>query len=110
LSPRIIFTDELSTKEDWDSVKNAINSGVKVVATCHAENLIELKNKQCFINNLFDRYVVINKKNGFGCIENIYDGGSYLIFETKGDNNNVADPLTVHESEIVSVYKFSIGG
>lgn len=43
-------------------------------------------------------------------IENIYDGGSYLIFETKGDNNNVADPLTVHESEIVSVYKFSIGG
>ena len=43
-------------------------------------------------------------------IENIYDGGSHLIFETKGDNNDVADPLTVHESEIVSVYKFSIGG
>ena len=34
-------------------------------------------------------------------ISEIYDGGGYLIFETKGDNNTVADALTVHESEIV---------
>ena len=34
----------------------------------------------------------------------IYDGGGYLIFETQGDNNTVADALTVHESEIVGVY------
>lgn len=37
-------------------------------------------------------------------IEQIYDGGGYLIFETKGDNNTTADPLTVHESEIVGKY------
>ena len=34
-------------------------------------------------------------------ISEIYDGGGYLIFETKGDNNTVADALTVHESEII---------
>lgn len=34
-------------------------------------------------------------------IINIYDGGSFLIFETKGDNNAVANPLTVHQSEII---------
>ena len=34
-------------------------------------------------------------------ISEIYDGGGYLIFETKGDNNTVSDPLTVHESEII---------
>lgn len=43
-------------------------------------------------------------------IENIYDGGGYFIFETKGDNNTNVDPLTVHESELVGVYKFSIPG
>lgn len=43
-------------------------------------------------------------------IENIYDGGGYLIFETKGDNNTSADPLTVHESEIVGQYKAKIPG
>ena len=43
-------------------------------------------------------------------IENIYDGGGFLVFETKGDNNTNVDPLTVHESEIVGKYKFRISG
>lgn len=43
-------------------------------------------------------------------IENIFDGGGYLIFETKGDNNTNVDPLTVHESEIVGKYSFHISG
>ena len=43
-------------------------------------------------------------------IAQVYDGGEYLIFETKGDNNPSADPLTVHESEIVGKYLFRIGG
>jgi len=43
-------------------------------------------------------------------IHEIYDGGGYLIFSTKGDNNTIADPLTVHESEIVGQYKLRIGG
>ena len=37
-------------------------------------------------------------------IYKIYDGGNYLIFATKGDNNVNEDPLTVHESEIVGIY------
>lgn len=43
-------------------------------------------------------------------IEEIYDGGGYLIFATKGDKNVAADALTVHESEIVAKYKFRIPG
>ncbi|MBQ3531605.1 MAG: signal peptidase I [Oscillospiraceae bacterium] len=43
-------------------------------------------------------------------IHEIYDGGGYLIFSTKGDNNTSADPLTVHESEIVGKYSFRIPG
>ena len=43
-------------------------------------------------------------------IHEIYDGGGYLIFATKGDNNTIADPLTVHESEIVGKYAFRVSG
>lgn len=43
-------------------------------------------------------------------ITEIYDGGGYLIFSTKGDNNTLADPLTVHESEVVGKYAFRISG
>ena len=43
-------------------------------------------------------------------IHEVYDGGGYLIFSTKGDNNTIADPLTVHESEIVGQYKFRLSG
>ena len=43
-------------------------------------------------------------------IHEIYDGGGYLIFATKGDNNTIADPLTVHESEVVGKYSFRIAG
>ncbi len=43
-------------------------------------------------------------------IENIFDGGEYLIFETKGDKNTTVDPLTVHESEIIGKYGFHISG
>ena len=43
-------------------------------------------------------------------VDQIYDGGGYLIFSTKGDNNTTADPLTVHESEIVGKYSFRVEG
>lgn len=43
-------------------------------------------------------------------IYEIYDGGGYLIFSTKGDNNTIADPLTVHESEVVGKYSFRVSG
>lgn len=43
-------------------------------------------------------------------IHEIYDGGGFRIFETKGDNNTSVDPLTVHESEVVGQYVFRIGG
>ena len=43
-------------------------------------------------------------------IHEIYDGGGYLIYATKGDNNTIADPLTVHESEVVGKYSFRAPG
>lgn len=43
-------------------------------------------------------------------ITDVYDGGTHLIFATKGDNNTTADALTVHESEVVGKYLFKVPG
>jgi len=37
-------------------------------------------------------------------IKNIYDGVGYLIFETQDDNNENANPLPVHQSEILGEF------
>ena len=34
----------------------------------------------------------------------IYDGGGYFVFETRDDNKNISNALSVHESEILGVY------
>lgn len=62
MSPDVVITDELCTQNDWLCVKSAVNSGVKIIASCHAENFSQLKNKDFFIENIFDRYVFL--KNG----------------------------------------------
>ena len=41
-------------------------------------------------------------------IVNVYDGGDVRIFETKGDNSNSADPMTVHETKVVGKYMFKL--
>ncbi|MBQ7670605.1 MAG: signal peptidase I [Clostridia bacterium] len=58
------------------------------------------------VNDIITYWTVIDGERVLNThrITNIYDGGSYLIFETKGDNNTSADPLTVHESEVVGVF------
>ncbi len=43
-------------------------------------------------------------------IYEIYDGGDYLIYATKGDNNTIADALTVHEAEVVGKYTTRVPG
>lgn len=58
------------------------------------------------INDIITYWTVIDGERVLNThrITEIYDGGGYLIFETKGDKNTAADALTVHESEVVGLY------
>ena len=64
------------------------------------------------VNDIITYWTVINGERVLNThtIIDIYDGGNHLIFATKGENNAVADALTVHESEVVGLYKFRIPG
>ena len=75
LSPNIVITDELVSESDGECIKSAKNSGIKIIASCHAENIEDLKSKSFFCENMFYRYILLkNARNyGFGRIANVYD-------------------------------------
>lgn len=73
MAPNVVVTDELSQESDWKCVETIINSGVKILASCHGESVKNIRNKKYFINNLFDRYVVLDNCNRAGQLKSVYD-------------------------------------
>ena len=87
MNPKVIVTDEVSKEEDIESIKQSIKSGVKVIATAHAESINDLKYKKYFSSLISDKYferiVVLSKRNGVGTIEAVFDEnirGIYLPY------------------------------
>ncbi len=88
-----------------NSMSDTINYGDLIIDTAvEAEDLRK--------DDIITYWTVINGERVLNThrIVNIYDGGGFLIFETKGDANTSADPLTVHEREIVGRYQMKIPG
>lgn len=73
LSPNVVITDELSGEEDWNFVKEAVNCGINVIASCHAKDIQEVKNKNFFLPNVFDKYFILSSKERFGKTEAVFD-------------------------------------
>ncbi len=84
MRPDVIITDEIDVNKDASAIENAMCSGVKVVASIHANNLTDLKNKSGFINilnkHLFERFVVLSTENGYGTIEGVYNENLRCIY------------------------------
>ena len=74
MSPEIVITDELIEKNDWRCAQSAVNSGLNIIASCHARNVSDLQKKEYFIKGLFDRYIVLDNKNYFGVVKEVLDG------------------------------------
>lgn len=77
MNPKVIVTDELSKEEDIDAIKQASRSGVKVIATAHANDILDLKMKNYFDviirDKYFERIIVLSNRNGVGTIEGVFD-------------------------------------
>ncbi len=87
MNPSVIVTDEISKEVDIESIKQAVKSGVKVIATAHAKNILDLKTKKYFKllidEKYFERIVVLSTRNGVGTIEGVFDEnlrGIYLPY------------------------------
>lgn len=74
MAPDIVVTDELITDLDWKMVKSSISCGVKIIASCHAESIENLKDKEFFLPKIFDRVIVLeNNRNLIGRIKAVYN-------------------------------------
>jgi stage III sporulation protein AA len=84
MKPDIFVTDEIDIDKDLQSIVDATNSGVKVLATIHSNNITQLKQKRGFekiiADKLFDRYVILSDSEGPGTLTHIYDGNLKCIF------------------------------
>lgn len=84
MSPDVIFTDEIATLNDIEAIKYACSCGVKIVATIHAKDMQELKDKSNFKelldNKIFRRFVILSKRKGVGTIEGVYDEEGNLFY------------------------------
>ena len=77
MRPDIILTDELSGFDDVRACSEAINSGVKVIATVHANDLNELREREMFRGllglRLFERIIILSNDGGPGHCKYIFD-------------------------------------
>ncbi|AGB40507.1 stage III sporulation protein AA [Halobacteroides halobius DSM 5150] len=75
MSPNVIVTDEIGTKEDVDILLEALNAGVRVITTVHGSNLAEVKSRpslaKLFKDNIFKRIIILSRAKGPGTIEKI---------------------------------------
>lgn len=73
MTPEVIAVDEIATKEDIISLTSVINCGLSVVATAHAKDFNDLKEKILFkelIQEKIFKKVIILRKNEVGNIVN----------------------------------------
>jgi signal peptidase len=89
-----------------DSMQDTLNPGDLAIGT-RVKDTNDLRP-----GDIITYWTIINGErvlNTHRIIE-IYDGGEYLIFQTKGDNNTLEDPLTVDSREVIAKYQFRIPG
>ena len=84
MKPDVIITDEINLDNDLKAIKTAVTSGVKVIATIHANDLFDLKQKVNFEsvlkNKIFDRFVVLSSKNGPGTLDGIFNENMVCVY------------------------------
>lgn len=76
--PEVVATDEIGRAEDARAVEDAVNAGVKIVATAHASSLEELRSRP-FFRHLFalgviERFVLLVQREKPGRLAAILDG------------------------------------
>ncbi len=84
-APNVIAMDELARSEDVDALNFAIGSGVKIIATAHAQNIKDFSKKplfkKMFESKVFDRFVVLSNRDGVGTLEGIYNANMGCLYK-----------------------------
>jgi len=84
MSPRVIAVDEVGSGEDIDAIEYVMNCGCKLIATVHGNSIEDIRNKpilgKLVREKLFERYILLNNRDGVGHLEEIYDERGTRIY------------------------------
>ena len=77
MAPDVLAVDELGNAEDVEAMHRAVRCGCKMLATIHSYSLEEVSRKSymrtVMEERLFDRYLLLGKKNSKCIVTGIYD-------------------------------------
>lgn len=77
MSPDVLVVDEIGRTEDGDAIWEAIHAGVAVVCSAHGHDVTEAAQRpmigKLIMHRAFSRYIVLDRSNGAGSIQGIYD-------------------------------------
>lgn len=89
MSPDIIAVDEIGGKRDVDAIEEALRAGIKLIATVHGSSMSEVMEKPSMKSlveeNVFERYIVLDRSKGVGTIRDIIDGNNLKSIYNKDD-------------------------
>lgn len=81
MSPDIIAVDEIGGIKDIEAIHEALKAGIKLIATVHGSSLAEIKGKismeDLFKENIFKRFIILDRSMGVGTISQIIDGETF---------------------------------
>ncbi len=82
MSPSVVAVDELGKEEDFRAVESVIHCGCKLIATAHGNSLEDVLAQPFFQKlveeRVFERYILLGKRDRAGIIEGIYDGDGQI--------------------------------
>lgn len=71
LSPDVIITDEVGTKDDISAMEQALGAGCKIITSIHGYSAESIKNSKGQLLSLFDVLIELKKENGIPEISKI---------------------------------------
>ncbi|MFZ7120631.1 MAG: stage III sporulation protein AA [Eubacteriaceae bacterium] len=87
MSPDVIVTDEIGSKEDLLSIHEALNAGIKIITTVHGASMEEILNRpyvcQMVKEKLFKKIIFLNNTLGPGTISQVVDVDEFFMLGKK---------------------------
>ena len=84
MAPEAVAVDEIGSKKDLEAIAQVITCGSKIIATIHGYSLEDVKKLNALsdvkANQIFERFIVLHKKNGICCVKEIYGAEENIYF------------------------------
>lgn len=106
MSPDVIVVDEIGRKEDCEAIIEALNAGVQMIMTIHANRLEDLylrpMLKPILETNVFERFIELTRAGKPGYVNAIRDkNGKYLFSSKRMSRNEMVRSFVNHSNNNV---------